>query len=67
MIFVIAIEGISIVQSWTYTACAIAIAVLSLIVVRIVIGSPSRKLGAPTNVQLQDRPPALVKTHDGDA
>lgn len=67
LIFVIAIEGIIVVQNWTYTAYATSIAVFAAIVLLIIIkGAGVRKSDVPTNVQLQDIPPAIVEIYKND-
>lgn len=64
LVFVIAIEGISVAQNWTFTACAGLAAVCALLVFRMIIRSSlRRKSGAPTNVQFQNIPPAIIETH----
>ena len=67
LVFVIAIETIPIAQNWTYTACAVLAAGFALLVFRIIIrGSRIQKSVAPTNVQLQNSPPAIIEAHKND-
>lgn len=67
LVFACAIEGLSIAQNWTFRALAIFAAIFALMVFRTIIrASRSQKSGAPTNVQLQDSPPAIIEAHKND-
>jgi integral membrane sensor domain MASE1 len=62
VVFVVAVVEAAFASSWVGTAISSALALLALaVLVLSVRNSQWKRPGAPTNVQLQQSPPAIIK------